>query len=215
MVTKDEHHISDPIRPVPDVPYLRVLLDLFLVSGRLLPADQAHYARDAGLSSHWLEALARSGLLLVEKSRQVMATWMACAYVLWRAKYHAHQLILIQSKREDDAANLVFVKEAFVARISFLESHLPRYLQTVSFPKMSTYGHLYFPNGSHIWGIPEGGDIIRSNTASVIISDEMAFQPDAGASFAAALPAIQGGGQYVGLSSANPGVFQEMVEASS
>ena len=214
LVTKDEHDQHDPIKPFPDLPYLRSLLDCLLVSGRCLPHSRAHHASAAGHSDLWLHALATSGLFLVEKSRQVMATWLCCGYLLWRAKYLPHQLILVQSKKEDDAANLVFNREPFVARISFMESHLPAHLRTASFPKAGAYANLTFPTGSRIWGIPEGGHTIRSNTPSVVFADEAAFQPEFGGSFTAALPAIRGGGQYIAISSAEPGSFQELVEAA-
>lgn len=212
LVTKDEHDVIHPIKPFYDEPYLRALLDCLLVSGRLQTPEQAQYAQAVGHTLPWLQAVAAAGILAIEKSRQVMATWVCCAYALWRAKSYPHQLILIQSKREEDAANLVYVKEAFVARISFMETHLPAHLRTLQFPKCATYAQLFFPNGSHIWGIPEGGDVIRSNTPSVVIADEAAFQPEFDASYTAALPAIKGGGSYVALSSANPGSFQVLVE---
>jgi hypothetical protein len=214
VMTKDEHDLEHAIKPFPDHPYLRSLLDALLVSGRLMPPEEALAARAAGHSDLWLHSLATSGLLLVEKSRQVMATWLCCAYLLWRAKFRPHQLILVQSKKEEDAANLVFAKEAWQARISFMETHLPKHLQTCIWPRAGSYAQLSFPNGSRLWGIPEGGDIIRSNTASVIFGDEAAFQPEFGNSFTAALPAVKGGGQYVAISSAEPGAFAELVEAA-
>ena len=212
--TKDEHESKEPVKRVPEEPYLRSLLDALLVSGKMIAPDEARYALAAGHSSLWLQALASSGLLFVEKSRQVFVTWLVCAYLLWRAKYRPHQLILVQSKREDDAAALVFTKDPFFARMSFIETHLPKCLQTFVFPKAGAYGHLYAPNGSHIWAIPEGGDILRSQTPSVVFSDEAAFQPEFGAAVTAALPAIKGGGQMVAVSSAEPGTFQELVEAA-
>lgn len=212
--TKDEHDTANPIKPFPDTAYLRGLLDALLVSGHLLKPSDGLRAHECGHSGLWLQALASSGILLVEKSRQVMATWLCCAYLLWRAKFREHQLILVQSKREDDAANLVFNREPFVARISFMELMLPPYLKSLSFPRNGAFAQLTFPNGSRIWGIPEGSDIIRSNTASVIFSDEAAFQPEFGGAFTAALPAVKGGGQFIGISSAEPGTFAELVEAA-
>jgi len=203
----------NPEKSFPDVPYLRTLLDCLLVSGGLLPIERAQYAQAAGHTMAWLMALQASHIFMVEKSRQMMVSWLLCAYILWRAKYHPHQLILVQSKREEDAANLVFVKEAYYARISFMESHLPKALQTLQFPRAGANCHLYFPNGSHIWGIPEGSDIIRSNTASVVFSDEAAFQPEFGGAYTAALPAIKGGGQFIAVSSAEPSEFQTIVES--
>jgi len=214
ILTKDEHDKTNPIKRFPETQYLRALLDALLVSGHLLEPEQAVHAKAVGHSEAWLRALASSGILAVEKSRQVMATWLCCAYLLWRAKFRPHQLILVQSKREDDAANLVFNKDPFIGRISFMEAHLPPFLQTANFPRAGSYGQLIFPNGSRILGIPEGGDIIRSNTASVIFSDEAGFQPEFGASFTAALPSIKGGGQYIAISSAEPGEFMSLVEAA-
>jgi hypothetical protein len=214
LVTKDEHDQTAPMKPFPDVRYLRSLLDCLLVVSKQMPPEAARYAKEAGHSELWLTALATSGLFMTEKSRQVMVTWLCCAWVLWMAKYHPHRLILVQSKREDDAAALVYTKDPFFARISFMEHHLPAHLKTLVFPKAGSLCHLYFPNGSHIWAIPEGGEIIRSQTPTVIFSDECGFQPEFGAAVTAALPAIKGGGCLVGVSSAEPSTFQELVEAA-
>lgn len=214
LLTKDEHDTLSPAKAFPDTLYLRSLLDCLLVVGHAIEPLHARYALEAGHSDTWLTALKHSGLFACEKSRQVMVTWLCCAWILWVAKYHAHRLCLIQSKREDDAAALVFNKEPFFARISFMEVHLPPHLRTLTFPKAGAYGHLFFPNGSHIWGIPEGGAIIRSQTPSVVFSDEAAFQPEFGEAYTASLPAIKGGGAFVGVSSAEPGAFAELVEAA-
>ena len=214
LVTKDEHDQTAPMKPFPEDPALKSLLDCLLVAGKKLKPAEAVHALAAGHSDLWLQAMASSGLFMTEKSRQVMVTWLCCAWMLWTAKFNPHRLILVQSKREDDAAALVFTKDPFFARISFMEHHLPQHLKTLTFPKAGSYGHLYFPNGSHIWAIPEGGDIIRSQTPTIIFSDEAAFQPEFGAAVTAALPAIKGGGCLVGVSSAEPGTFMDLVEAA-
>ena len=213
LVTKDEHDLESPAKPFPDEPYLRILLDVVCVAGRVVKPESVRYAVEPHIPREWIHVVASSGIVLIEKSRQVMATWLCCAYLLWRAKFYPHQLLLVQSKREDDAANLVFCKEAWQARMSFMETHLPKGLQSVAWPRGGSFCQLTFPTGSRAWGIPEGGDIIRSNTPSVIFADEAAFQPEFGASFTAALPAIKGGGSYIGVSSAEPGPFAELVEA--
>ena len=214
VLTKDEHDTREPVKPFPRTIYLRALLDCLLVSGRLANPEDARFAIEAGHSIEWLSALWKSGIIAVEKSRQMMCTWLVCGYLLWRAKYYAHQLILVQSKREDDAASLVFTKEPWVGRISFMESHLPKHLKSCSFPKAGAFAHLYFPNGSHIWAIPEGSDIIRSNAASVWFCDEAAFQPEFGGAYTAAMPAIKGGGQAIMVSSAEPGEYHQLIEAA-
>lgn len=168
LKTKDEHDQIRPVKSMYDETYLRVVLDCLLLSGHIIKPSEATWCRKYGVPSGYMEALYYSGICAIEKSRQLLATWIVCSYILWRAKYLKHQLILVQSKREDDAANLVYNKEPTVARISFMESNLPEHLRTAEFPKAGTYGHLFWPTGSHIWGIPEGADIIRSNTASVV-----------------------------------------------
>jgi len=212
VITKDEHDLDNAEKPFPGHLYLHALLDCLLVSGKLVKPKDARYALEAGLSREWLDTIHQSGILFLEKSRQILASWLICAYLLWRAKHRKHQLILAQSKKEDDAANLVYNKEPFNARISFMESKLPRHLRSCVFPTNGSKCHIFFPNGSHIWGIPEGGDIVRSNTASVIFSDEAAFQPEFGSAYTAALPSIKGGGQLIAVSSAEPGEFCDLVE---
>lgn len=208
--TKDEHNAACPVGPLPDLPYLRALLDLLLVSGGLLEPVKAGHALAAGCTLTYLLYLAQARILFIEKSRQMLVSWLLCGYGWWRGKALAHQLILVQSKKEEDAANLVYSgQDKTNARMSFLEAQLPRHLQTI---RHQSYGHLYDANGTHWWGIPEGGAIIRSNTPSVLFSDEAAFQPEFGKAYTAALPAVKGGGQLIAVSSAELGDFCDLIE---
>ena len=213
LYTKDEHDILNPKKHFPDELCLHATLDLYLVSGKLRLPKDAVYAQQAGVGLAFLEHIYRSGILFIEKSRHVMATWLTCAYLLWRARAFPYQLILVQSKREEDVAALVYDKEPDQGRISFLEGSLPDHLRMARFPQAGKYCHVYIPNGSHVWGIPEGGHIIRSHNPSVVFDDEAAFQPEFGKAYTAALPAITNGGQLIVVSSAEPGEFQQFCEA--
>lgn len=215
LKTRDEHDTKNPVKAVPDLPYLRALLDCYLVSGRLISAEDARHALAAGFPLSFLLALHGAGILFIEKSRDMFVTNLTCCYVHWRARSLEHQLILVQSKNEEDAAKLVYNKEPQFGRISFMEDHLPAHLRTMAWPKAGAYANLYLPNGSHIRGIPEGGHIIRSEHPSLIVSDEAAFQPEFGDSFTAAMPAVEGGGQYLAISSAEPGEFEALVDAEN
>src|SRR6185369_11950182 len=104
------------------------VVDCLLVSGRLMHPENARYAIAAEFSTELLTQMYTSGICFIEKSRDVMATLTCCAYLLWRARGYDHQLIMVQSRKEEDAANLVFVKEPDIAKISFMENHLPGYL---------------------------------------------------------------------------------------
>lgn len=227
LMTKDEHRSDGAMQPFPDKPYLRALIDCFLVSGGFIKPKDAKYALDwtyydamgqfGGFSMEFLEEIAETHMMALEKSRQMTITWVVLAYILWRAKFHDYQLILVQSKREDDAKMLVCVKETEpdAARLTFMESHLPDHLKSVDFKKKgaTTKCNVFFDNGSHVWGIPEGGHLIRSHTPSLVFSDESAFQPQFGESYRAMLPAVHGGGQALFVSSAEPGEFQQLVES--
>jgi hypothetical protein len=61
---------------------------------------------------------------------------------------------------------------------------------------------------SEILGFPQGPDQIRQFHPTVIFQDEAAFQPLAGEAFAAIKPAIQMGGKFVAISSANRSYFE-------
>jgi hypothetical protein len=214
--TKDEHDQISPVKAFPDEPYLRVYLDWLLVSGRVLRPVDAKWAIRFTDDTAFLGHIHSTGVLFIEKSRQVMVSWLTAAYLLWRFRALSHQLILVQSKAEEDAAALVYNKDPTFARISFLETTLPQWLQMLEFPKDGAYCHLYNrQNGSEIEGIAEGAHKIRSRTPSVFFSDEAAFQPEFGKAYTAAIPAVHGGGQLVCVSSAEPGEFANLVEAAA
>ena len=65
---------------------------------------------------------------------------------------------------------------------------------------------------NEIWGIPQGGDVIRQHTGSGLLIDEAAFQPDLEAAIGAAQPMLEGGGRIDVVSSAEPGYFQLLTE---
>lgn len=136
--------------------------------------------------------------LLIEKSRQMMVTWMACAYALWVAMFHEGKRVFIQSKKEKDA-------NATLDRVKFIYQHLPEKMkekykvnEPMAYCKMQ-----WGKRNSIIEAIPQGADVLRQYTASLIISDEMAFQERAEEAYIAARPTLTGGGQFIGISSPN------------
>ena len=183
VVTKDEHGQGDfTVRPFPRREEKAYIWDLI---------DTIHAEQ----------------LVAVEKSRQLIVTWSVCLYILWCCKFQKNRLWFVQSKKEADAANLVFNSEWPNARISFMEFNLPEGLRSDVFP---SYGMLSFSDtGSRIWGIPEGGDQIRSYTASGIFSDEAAYQPEFGHAWKAANPTVKGGGKMIVVSSARNGAYMK------
>lgn len=182
--SRDEHDPSCESKPFPDKEYLRELVRFWL--------------------GHRLN--------LYEKSRQMMASWTLCALYLWDANFGLNRLNFIQSKKEEDSDRLV-------QRCYFIWAHQPDFIKRAC-PAEYSYCHLRFykpgqKDGlpySEIWGIPQGGDVIRQHTGSCLLIDEAAFQPDLEASIGAAQPMLKGGGRLDVVSSAEPGYFQELVE---
>jgi hypothetical protein len=149
---------------------------------------------------------------LIEKSRQMMASWALCALYLHDAQFHVNRLNFCVSKKEEDSDRLI-------QRCYVLWQNQPEFLRR-GHPAVYSYCHLKFyrPGGeaglpySEIWGIPQGADVLRQHVASGIFVDEGAFQPDLEATIGAAQPMLKGGGRLDVVSSAAPGYFQELAE---
>ena len=147
-------------------------------------------------------------LLLVPKSRQMMISWIFTALYGWDTFFHKGRLTFFQSKREDDADDLI-------KRTKFIWDNMPKFLKRYkdhngNFQGLHVRCRMTFPDiNSEIRGIPEGGDIIRMHTASGIMSDEMAFQPEAKNAYTAAKPTLSSGGKFTGVSTAEDRTFFE------
>jgi hypothetical protein len=147
-------------------------------------------------------------LLVVAKSRQMMATWLFVCLYLWEALMFPGRLIFLQSKREEDAIGNANAATGLLGRTRFILDHLPPNLR----PEFrATVNKIEFTaNHSTIWAIPQGPDILRQHTASGILSDEMAFQYLAEDAYTAAIPTVENGGRFTAVSTANPGFFEKL-----
>jgi phage FluMu gp28-like protein len=175
VFTLDEHDPNAPVKHLPmDKEYLRELAKLFL----------------------------SEKLMLVEKSRQMLVTWVMIACHLWDAQFHMGRRIFFQSKKENDA-------NALVDRAKHIYDSYPDYIKPLieaQYPanKPMSYLKLEFgKNKSLIQGTPQGADVIRQYTSSRIFSDEFAFQEKAEEAFIAAKPSLVGGGSFIGVSTPN------------
>lgn len=180
VITLDTHNKSQPLSAFPDYDYLRQLVDL------------------------WLE----HPLLVIAKSRQMMATWLFVALYLWDTIMHTGRLTFLQSKREEDAIGNATAGTGLLGRTRFIFDRLPPALKP---PHKATANKIEFPTiNSTIWAIPQGADVLRQHTASGILADEFAFHPQAEDAYTAALPTIENGGRFTALSTAEPGFFHKL-----
>jgi hypothetical protein len=101
--------------------------------------------------------------------------------------------------------------DELVKRAEFIYKHIPD--DKMLKPRMkSSYCWLEFPGlDSFIHGVAMGADQLRQYTATAIMADEMAFWSLARETYMAAIPTIQGGGRFTGLSSPQIGFFKDLV----
>jgi len=152
----------------------------------------------------WLD----TNLFACEKSRDMMATWLMVALATWDVFFHEGKQHIFQS---EDA----FKTFELVKRADFIINHQPSWLRDRNPGKAVAGGNrsgvLYLPNlNSEILGFPQGPDQIRQFHPSGVFQDEAAFQDRAAEAFQAIKPAIQEGGKFYAISSANPGWFEQI-----
>lgn len=152
---------------------------------------------------YWLS----SQFFAMEKSRDMGATWLMIALHTWDAMFHSGRQHILQS--EDAFKTLELVQRAYI-----MYDNSPKFLKEAigpaNYSKGTTKsGELYFTKvESEILGLPAGADQIRQFHPTGVFSDEAAFQKEAGATFGAIKPAIQQGGRYSAISSANRSWFE-------
>lgn len=140
-------------------------------------------------------------LLAIPKSRRMLVSWVVAAYLTWQARFHGHQLLIVQSETEEKAAYLV------AERCKFIEEHLPgaQRVPVLSWrTKKGLTGKLHYPQtGSQILSVAQGAHAVRSYTFSTLVMDEVEFQDEGPQAVTAALPAVEKGAQVILISSAN------------
>jgi hypothetical protein len=148
-----------------------------------------------------LNVLQNEPLVGIPKSRRMMISWLLSAYFVWDARYHPNSAIFYMSETEQ--------KSAFAVdkRCRFIEENLrkPEFRLPIKTMKTKTglVGHITYPNGSYIWALASGGDVLRQYTATKIFLDESEFQDEAPAVVRAALPMVENGAQLILASSSD------------
>ena len=142
---------------------------------------------------------------LVEKSRDMVATWTTVMLYTWDTLYHEGRQNIFQSEDSTKTADLV-------KRALFIYRHQPKFLRNIhpahASLGLAKAGVLRVDSlNSEIMGFPQGADQIRQYHPSGVYLDEAAYLVDAGNTFAAVKPAIENGGRFSATSSANASWF--------
>lgn len=171
--TQDEHWkskgLESPFNLIPEKEYIRDICDVFMTED----------------------------LIAIEKTRQMMASWIMCGLALWDTMFKEGRRTFIMSKKEKDANGLI-------DRIKIIYNRLPEEMKN-RFPRdQDKYLEVkWTKRSSIIQGMPQGPDQVRSYTASLIILDEASFQEKAEKVFEASQPSIIGGGKFMAVSTPN------------
>lgn len=174
--TNDQTDLLDPIKPLPNKPYLEAI------------------------TNYWMD----EKLILIPKSRRMIISWLVSFLHTHLAMFNEGVSVYFVSDKEEKSDELV-------KRAEFIFKHIPD--DKMLKPRFkSSYCWLEFPGlDSFIHGVAMGADQLRQYTATAIMADEMAFWSLARETYMAAIPTIQGGGRFTGLSSPQIGFFKDLV----
>jgi len=158
-------------------------------SGGVIPFELWPHLKKA------VAALITKKLIVWLKSRQIGASWIIAAYCLWYAMFHQGATILLFSKGETEAFELL----AKCKRI---------YLNLPDFMRLKLH-----PDSDGVMGFPSMMSTIRafaatktagiSFTASIIVCDEWDEHPWAQENYFSSKPCRDAGGQFIGIFTAS------------
>lgn len=145
-------------------------------------------------------ALDEHNKVVIAKSRQMLMSWILCAYCCWWARFKSNQAVYWQSQKDEDANAMVALPGQLEGRCQFIETHLPPFLRQVC---RFSEGRVTWPNGSVIQALAGGADQIRGKVMSLYVGDEFAFQAEARGVYTAVAPLIQKGAKFIAVSTPN------------
>lgn len=132
-------------------------------------------------------------LLVILKARQLGVSWLAAIFALWTAMLRPGQRVLLISKGQTEADDLL-------EKVIFIYHRLPDWLRPTSRENASS---LRFPDlDSEIESLPATMSVGRSKTASLVILDEHGHQRWARKIYLALKPVVEKG-RLVSISTAN------------
>jgi len=141
-------------------------------------------------------------MVVIPKSRRMMVTWAVAAWCVHKARYFPNYAIFVQSETEDKAAYVIDKRCAFIED-NLTPEALRRTYSSIRTTKGAIGRMTYRDTRSYLWGIPQGGDVLRTYTPSVLFMDEADFQPEGHQALTAALPAAEKGAKLILVSSSN------------
>lgn len=130
--------------------------------------------------------------VIILKARQLGISWLALAYALWLCLFHANQTVMVFSKDQDSANEMI-------RRVRGMYARLMRKPQVLVTDNVTT---LEWENGSRVKSFAATEDAGSSFTASLTILDEFAKMRYAELLYTSVKPTIDDGGKMIIVSTA-------------
>jgi hypothetical protein len=194
--------------------------------------DEADGGKVKPFPAHWplwddlIDDVLREPILMVEKSRRVLASWFMCAFDLWviaggydprwpqlmptdQNPDGGNRQVVIAARKLEDAQGSAwwlaerhrFLYDQIIDR-DFHKTHWPGF-PTIDF----RYNWAKASNGGRFDAVPQGADQLRGITATVCHMEEVGFWSELKPSITGALPTIKGGGRIVMVTTAAAGTY--------
>ena len=145
-----------------------------------------------------LQALTRLWLanpwLFVEKSRQMLVTWWAAMLSAWLVLARPGSMIFQQSKKLQDVVGNEVTGDGLLGRTKFILRAIPyqEWLMPARWQDGILSDSITLPwRNSAIQAIAEGGSQLRSHTASMLVTDETAVQPEFAEAYTASVASLR------------------------
>ncbi len=177
-MNKQEHHVWN---------WIKSNIHTLDAVGGIKPFPDYAFARDL------IDALEHNRILIVAKSRQMMATWTVIAHTLYHAINDEPGLYLFLSKGKRDSKELI-------KRLKIMTDNLP---EEVGKGIKVKEEEVVFPSKARIIALPATGDAARMHSPKSVFWDEMAFTSYSESIWTAVKPAVDSGGNFIGVSTPN------------
>jgi len=140
-----------------------------------------------------LDQLVSGHHYIVLKARQLGLTWLCLGYALWLMLFRPAAVVLLFSKREDEAQELLY-------RLQKMYERLPPWMQCQRVVK-ANMSEFELSNGSMALCFPTTGG--RSYTGTLVLADEADYIPDLNGFLNSVKPTVDAGGQMLLISTSD------------
>jgi hypothetical protein len=135
--------------------------------------------------------------LFITKSREMMTSWLVCAYIAWMTQWMPQTFWMIQTEKEDKATQLIEYTRILYRR-------QPQWMRDRNPVVVDNAVERKFSNGSRIMAVPQGENQVR-----LYHIHGSAFLPEAEQCFNAVRPVAK---QIVCVSSDEVGWFHNQTQ---